>query len=114
MNVLQRLIIGGAVVAMIVGVGCRPRPTGDGPYAEKVANDIPQIERAMGVKFKHPPKLEVRSRQEVREFLLQKLDEPEVQKAEPQGRRERRPARQLLAGEARDQHQQWHRKRQAQ
>jgi hypothetical protein len=35
----------------------------------------------MGVKFKHPPKLEVRSRQQVREFLLQRLQEPEVQTA---------------------------------
>jgi hypothetical protein len=69
------------VAGMITAGGCRPRPTGDGPYAEKVANDIPQIEAAMGVKFKRPPKLEVRSRQQVREFLLQKLDEPEVQKA---------------------------------
>jgi hypothetical protein len=46
-----------------------------------VAADVPQIERVMGVKFKHPPKLEVRSRQQVREFLLQRLEEPEVQKA---------------------------------
>ena len=67
--------------AAVFAVACRPRPTGDGPYADKVAADVPQIERAIGVKFKHPPKLEVRSRQQVREFLLQRLDEPEVQKA---------------------------------
>jgi hypothetical protein len=80
-NVLQRFGIAGVLTAAVVSAGCRPRPAGDGPYADKVANDIPQIERAMGVKFKHPPKLEVRSRQQVREFLLQKLDEPDVQKA---------------------------------
>jgi hypothetical protein len=68
-------------LAALATLDCRPRPTGDGPYADKVASDVPQIERAVGVKFKHPPKLEVRSRQQVREFLLQRLQEPEVQKA---------------------------------
>ncbi len=69
------------VAVLLVAGACRPRPTGEGPYADKVAADVPQIERAIGVKFKHPPKLEVRSRQQVREFLLQRIEEPEVQKA---------------------------------
>ena len=41
---------------------------------------MPQIEKALGVKFKTPPKMELRSRDQVREFLLQKLHEPDVQK----------------------------------
>ncbi len=57
--------------------GAKP---GDGPYADKVAADIPLIEHALGVKFKTPPKLEIRSREQVREFLLQKLKEPDVEK----------------------------------
>ena len=69
-----------AALALVVAA-CRHRPGGDGPYADKVANDVPQIERALGVKYKRPPKLEIRSRQQVREFLLQKLNEPAVQKA---------------------------------
>jgi hypothetical protein len=78
----HRLVIAGTIVAAtLLALACRPRPTGNGPYADKVAADVPQIERAMGVKFKHPPKLEVRSRQQVREFLLQRLQEPEVQTA---------------------------------
>src|SRR5215208_4918063 len=61
--------------------GCRERANvGNGPYADKVAADIPQIEKAIGVKFKTPPKLEIRSRDQVREFLLQKLREPDAQK----------------------------------
>ena len=50
---------------------CRERANaGDGPYADKVATDVPQIEKALGVKFKTPPKLELRSREQVRDFLL--------------------------------------------
>ena len=69
-----------ALLPLLV-LGCRERAAaGDGPFADKVANDIPQIEKALGVKFKTPPKLEVRSRDQVREFLVQKLHEPDVQK----------------------------------
>ena len=52
---------------------------GDGPYADKMERYIPQIEKAMGVPFKTPPRMEVRSRDQVREFLLLKLKEPQVQ-----------------------------------
>jgi hypothetical protein len=65
----------------LLAVGCRERANaGGGPYADKVATDVPQIEKALGVKFKTPPKLELRSRDQVREFLLQKLREPDAQK----------------------------------
>lgn len=69
-----------ALLPLLV-LGCRERAAaGGGPFADKVANDIPQIEKALGVKFKTPPKLEVRSRDQVRDFLVQKLHEPDVQK----------------------------------
>jgi hypothetical protein len=66
----------------LLALGCRERApgVGDGPFADKVALDIPQIEKALGVKFKTPPKLELRSRDQVRGFLLEKLREPEVVK----------------------------------
>ena len=68
-------------LALMLVAGCRERANvGNGPYADKVAVDIPQIEKALGVKFKTPPKLEIRSRDQVREFLLQKLKEPDAQK----------------------------------
>jgi hypothetical protein len=53
---------------------------GTGPYADKVAEDVPLIEHALGVKYKRPPKIEVRSREQVREFLLAKVKTPEAQK----------------------------------
>src|SRR6185503_6965597 len=65
----------------LVAAACGDRAKiGDGPYAAEMARYVPQIERVMGVKFKTPPRLEVRSRDQVREFLLLKLKEPEVQK----------------------------------
>ena len=71
-----------AVVALVALGACRrgAAAAGDGPYADKVAEDVPKIEAALGVKFKTPPKLEIRSRDEVRQFLLAKFREPEAQK----------------------------------
>jgi hypothetical protein len=75
------LLLALAVVMVGVMVGCRGSADADeSTYADKVAADVPQIEKALGVKFKTPPKMELRSRDQVREFLLQKLNEPAVQK----------------------------------
>jgi hypothetical protein len=68
------------VGALLVGA-CRGRAAaGSGPFADKVAEDVPKIENVIGVKFKTPPKLEIRSRDEVRRFLLAKISEPDAQK----------------------------------
>ena len=76
-----------ALVALHAVVACDRGATGDGeagdgsmavnagPYADKVRETIPQIEKATGLKFKTPPKLEVRTKAQVREFLLSKFDE---------------------------------------
>jgi len=62
-----------------LAVGCQARAkVGDGPFADKVAADVPAIEKALGVKFKTPPRLEVRTRDQVREFLLQRMQEPAI------------------------------------
>jgi hypothetical protein len=68
------------LAAILVGSCERRGSNGDaggdtGPYADKVRETIPQIERATGLKFKTPPKLEVRTRAQVREFLVAKFDE---------------------------------------
>jgi hypothetical protein len=60
----------------IVCVGCKREPAvGDGPYAREVAEAIPRIEQATGLKFKTPPKVEVRTKEQVRDFLIRKFDE---------------------------------------
>ena len=48
---------------------------GKGPYAREVAEAIPRIEKATGLKFRTPPKVEVRTREQVKDFLLKKFDE---------------------------------------
>ncbi|HXT18639.1 MAG TPA: hypothetical protein VN706_23630 [Gemmatimonadaceae bacterium] len=69
-----------AVIAL-AATACRERANvGNGPFADKVADDIPQIENALGVKFKAPPKLELRTRDQVREFLLQRMQDTAVKK----------------------------------
>src|SRR5215210_1273134 len=46
-----------------------------GPYAKQVGEAVPRIEKAIGLKFKTPPKVERRSKDEVRSFLMQKFNE---------------------------------------
>lgn len=71
----------GAALAAAVALlaGCPGRRHYPGPYGDKVAADVPQIEEEMGVPFKHPPKLELRSRDQVRQFLVQKFNESDPQ-----------------------------------
>ena len=73
----HRLLLGALVVAATLG--CRGEKTSSKEtYADKVTKYVPQIENALGVKFKTPPKMEVRTREQVREFLLQRMEEPEI------------------------------------
>ncbi len=46
-----------------------------GPYAKEVNDAVPRIEKAVGLPFKTPPKVERRSKDEVRSFLMQKFNE---------------------------------------
>jgi hypothetical protein len=66
---------------VMLAAACGERAANNGaPYADKVAEDVPKIEKALGVKFKTPPKLEIRDREQVRQFVLSKLNEPAVVK----------------------------------
>ena len=61
---------------LALAAGCdRMKNAGAGGLERRVAMAIPQIEQATGLKFKTPPKMETRTRAQVREFLLQKFDE---------------------------------------
>ncbi|MEO8620878.1 MAG: hypothetical protein ABI625_07425 [bacterium] len=53
----------------------RRRSVGDGPYAHEIAEAVPRIEDATGMKFKTPPRVEARDKEQVRDFLLKKFDE---------------------------------------
>jgi hypothetical protein len=68
-----RLWLGAVLIA---STSCKRGPdAGSGPYAREVADAVPRIEQATGLKFKSPPKIEVRTREQVRDFLLKKFDE---------------------------------------
>jgi hypothetical protein len=49
------------------------KPAYEGPYATEVKQAIPMIERAVGLKFKTPPKVETRSKEQVREFVTRQF-----------------------------------------
>jgi hypothetical protein len=62
--------------ALLATAACaNGKDAGSGPYAREVAEAIPRIEQATGLKFKTPPKVEVRTRDQVREFLLKQMDD---------------------------------------
>ena len=67
-----------ALLALIALLACDRRPgrgDGGGPYADRVADAIPRIEKSTGLKFKTPPRVETRSRDEVRRFLERTFEE---------------------------------------
>ena len=65
-----------ALALLPVFVACQQdRSAGTGPYAKEVATAVPAIEKSVGLKFKTPPKVEKRSKDEVRAFLEKKFDE---------------------------------------
>lgn len=74
----------GAFVVLLcsaIGVGaCTDQPKYSGPYGKQVAEAIPKIESAAGLKFKTPPKIETRSRAQVRAFIAQEFLDPAAQK----------------------------------
>lgn len=77
-NLVRSAVIA-AAWASIGALGACSRDTGssaaDGPYAKEVGEAVPQIEKAVGLPFKTPPKVERRSKEEVRDFLTRKFNE---------------------------------------
>jgi hypothetical protein len=65
-------------VAGLLLAACGEKAPKD-PVAARVADAIPRLEEATGMKFKTPPKFEARTKDEVREFLEQRFltDMPE-------------------------------------
>ncbi len=65
---LRRLLAG----ALGLGAACS-KPAGsvayDGPFAATVRREMPKLEQGTGLRFKRPPVLETRTRDQVRDFL---------------------------------------------
>ena len=70
---------GWAILAGIISLGAAgcggDSETDEGPYGSLVADAVPKIESTVGLRFKTPPKLEARSREQVREFLERRFNE---------------------------------------
>lgn len=65
-------------LAALLPLGCRDRAKAAVTPAEKVAAYTPQVENALGVKFKTPPKFEMRTRDQVREMLVARMQDSDV------------------------------------
>jgi len=64
------------VLLALAAAACdRRRNVGEGAYTSRMADAIPKIEEATGLTFKQQPKMEMRSRAQVREFLIRKFNE---------------------------------------
>jgi hypothetical protein len=60
-------------VLMFVSACEKDKPKYEGPYAAEVAEAVPMIEKAVGLKYKTPPKVETRSKEQVREFVTRQF-----------------------------------------
>ena len=66
------LLASGALLAF--ATACQSeKPKYQGPYAAEVAEAVPMIEKAVGLKYKTPPRIETRSKAQVREFVMKQL-----------------------------------------
>jgi hypothetical protein len=62
------------VLLLIASASCRRRPeSAGGPYGDIVAQAVPAVEKAVGLKFKTPPRIEVRTKEQVRDYVLKQL-----------------------------------------
>ncbi|MFL5603740.1 MAG: hypothetical protein ACJ77R_10115 [Gemmatimonadaceae bacterium] len=65
--------LSGASLLVLVSACESQKPTYEGPYGAEVAAAVPMIEKAVGLKFKTPPKVETRSKAQVREFVTKQF-----------------------------------------
>ncbi len=67
---------GVAALLVVLAVGCRGTPPGRAQEISQLVDSLrPSVERAAGLTFRRPPRSELRSREEVRVYLLDRLRE---------------------------------------
>lgn len=70
-------IVTASLLAVGIAPSCAEKKTDyAGPYGKQVSDAVPAIENAVGLKFKTPPKVETRSRLQVREFVTRQVTDP--------------------------------------
>ena len=76
---LNRTIFFPAAAFVALGSACeKPKPTYEGPYATQVAQAVPMIEKAVGLKFKTPPRVETRSKEQVRQYIVKQVSDSQA------------------------------------
>lgn len=77
-RIKRGVALAGAGLLSLVS-GCESqKPKYEGPYAAEVAQAVPMIEKAIGLNFKSPPKIEMRSKAQVREFVMKQFTDPQA------------------------------------
>ncbi len=74
------LMIGATLLAAGIATSCRgdKKNSFDGPYGKQVADAIPRIESAVGLKFKKAPRVEARSKEQVRQFVTSQVTDAQA------------------------------------
>ncbi len=69
------------VAIALLAAGCSHRESAKAqePYAREVADAIPKIEQTTGLKFKRPPVVQRRTKEEVRQFLVRQFEDERSQ-----------------------------------
>ena len=76
-NRAARAALGVCVVLGAASACSEKKPGYSGPYGRQVAQTVPKIERAVGLKFKTPPRVEARSKEQVRDFVMRQFRDPQ-------------------------------------
>ena len=64
------------LILLGAAISCRRPPEGPGgPYGSIVAKAIPAVEKAVGLPFKTPPRVEVRTKAQVRDYVLGQISD---------------------------------------
>jgi len=77
-RIKRSVVLAGAGLLSLVSACESQKPKDAGPYAAEVAQAVPMIEKAIGLKFKAPPKIEMRSKAQVREFVMKQLTDSQA------------------------------------
>ena len=67
-------------VGLVASCSQDKQPEYAGPYGKQVAEAVPKIEAAVGLKFKTPPRVEARSKEQVRQYLVTQVTDPQAAK----------------------------------
>ncbi|HEX6575612.1 MAG TPA: hypothetical protein VF042_11650 [Gemmatimonadaceae bacterium] len=76
MPTTSNIIAATAAVLVLAACSEKKQSAYTGPFGKEVSESVPAIENAVGLKFKKPPKVETRSKSQVREFVTAQITDP--------------------------------------